>query len=503
MRELIDRAVTRGGLPVDDVLALLLPLFRSVQALHETGRVAPLRGLGLLRADGGDPVSADLSAAGPPQRNRSAVAAMERAASSALEVRTGATVERDLSGSGDPQPLRTAEPSGPGMVIVAGWQRWEHLIGHHDELTDIASLGELFTALACGLDLAETDDADQLGRHHRNLFAVNPRLHPVLAAVASSMIAPDRRQRAQDLHGLISRLETYRDQPEDFDLDRVVGVAAGRADRRAAVLTHLRDRLFDVSRRNLLLHFRRSQRSLNLTEASVPLVLDVGNIRPSQLFTWGGPAAKRLVEGKAVDVGSVVRWDDAPYASAALDALISTARRDRAEYGQDQLRLVVAFLRWHNLKDDPATPIFSPLVLAPATLSKQRGVRDSYRLQLTDSQAEINPVLRHQLDDLYGFTLPEAVDLADPQSIESLRLAVQSQAQATQPGLSVTTVDKPRIEIVRHRALVAMQSYRRRRATSRPAIGRRQYAYSYLRPGWAPLGIQIFRDRIERRPLPL
>jgi hypothetical protein len=67
----------------------------------------------------------------------------------------------------------------------------------------------------------------------------------------------------------------------------------------------------------------------------------------------------------------------------------------------------------------------------------------------------------------------------------------------------VTIVDKPRIELIRSRALTAMQSYRRRRSSARPTIGRRQYAYSYTRPGWAPLGIQIFRDRIERLPLPI
>ena len=79
-------------------------------------------------------------------------------------------------------------------------------------------------------------------------------------------------------------------------------------------------------------------------------------------------------------------------AAAALDALISSARRDRAEYGRDQLRLVAAFLRWHDVKNDPTTPIESPLVLAPVTLTKQRGVRDAYRLELTSTFAEVNPV---------------------------------------------------------------------------------------------------------------
>ena len=218
------------------------------------------------------------------------------------------------------------------------------------------------------------------------------------------MIAPDRRRRAQDLADVVSRLESYRDQPEDFDLDRVL---TARTDGRAAVLEHLRDRLFDASRRNPLLHFRPTGRTINLTEASVPLVLDVRHIRASQLFTWGGPASSRLLDGKVLDVGSLVRWDDAPYAAAALDALISSARRDRAEYGRDQLRLVVAFLRWHDVKNDPTVPIESPLVLAPVTLTKQRGVRDAYRMELTSTVAEVNPVLRHQLDELFGLRLPE------------------------------------------------------------------------------------------------
>ena len=83
------------------------------------------------------------------------------------------------------------------MRIVAGWQRWEHLVGHHDELTDIGSLGELLVALLCGLDLADEGDAALLQRRRNNLFALAPALHPVLATVASSMIAPDRRRRAQ------------------------------------------------------------------------------------------------------------------------------------------------------------------------------------------------------------------------------------------------------------------------------------------------------------------
>ena len=53
------------------------------------------------------------------------------------------------------------------------------------------------------------------------------------------------------------------------------------------------------------------------------------------------------------DRASLARWlrfEDQPYLPAALDRIIQEARRDRAEYGFSQVSLVLAFLRWHNLK---------------------------------------------------------------------------------------------------------------------------------------------------------
>ncbi len=47
-------------------------------------------------------------------------------------------------------------------VLVPGWEVWEHRIGVHDELADIASLGMLMVALAAGLDLALEDDIEAL-----------------------------------------------------------------------------------------------------------------------------------------------------------------------------------------------------------------------------------------------------------------------------------------------------------------------------------------------------
>ena len=508
VRRLVAEAGSRGGMPLDDVLALTLPLLEAVAEIHDRGMVAPLRGLEALDVlDHRLVLHHDHGHARRPRLHPRAIADVERELrTAALDVTRGPDRHHDLrTGRSETSTVVDVDPTSPaGLRIVAGWQRWEHLLDHHDELTDIGSLGELMVALLAGLDLGTHQDAADLAHHRSNLFALAPRLDPVVAAVLTAMIEPDRRRRPADLLDLVARLRTYRDQPEDFDLDRVLaGDASGTPrERRELVLSHLRERLFDLSRRNPLLHFRPSARTLDLTQASVPLVLDVRSIRPESLFTWGGPTSRRLRAGGTVDVGSVVRWEEAPYAESSLDTIAATARRDRSEFGQDQLRLVVAFLRWHDVHGDPATTITSPLVLARAELTKRRGVRHSHRLRLREvSSAEVNPVLRHQLRELYGLVLPETVDLSDPGAIEALREDVERQGRATQAGLSIALVERPRIELIRSRAETALTSYRRRRRTSRPVIGRRHYAYSYTRPDWAPLGVQIYADRVRRAPL--
>ena len=52
---------------------------------------------------------------------------------------------------------------------------------------------------------------------------------------------------------------------------------SGRQER--TVQSHLRDRLFEISRRNRLLYFKPSQSSLNFTVASVPMVMNLASVR--------------------------------------------------------------------------------------------------------------------------------------------------------------------------------------------------------------------------------
>jgi hypothetical protein len=516
LQPLVDLARQRGGLGPDDLVACLAPLFRQVIAAHERGLVAPLRGIDALVADERYRVRFDEAAARPPLPAEAAVAAVERTvrrdARAAVEIvgRSDHTLDTG-TGAASARSLDVVHPPVDAAavrrpVLVSGWQTWEHVVGHHDELTDIASLGELLAALACGLDLADPADADLLAAHRDHLLAIAPGTHPVIAQLAAQMIEPDRHSRAPDLPSLLQRLESYRDQPLDFDLDSVPGAGSGDRDgRRAAVLGVLRDRLFDLTRRNRLVYFRPTQRSLDLTEASVPLLLDVRNIRPEHLFTWsthGDDGARRVLR-RAVALGSVLRWDDAPYAAGVLDAMISQARRDLAEYGSSQLRLVVAFLRWHDLKGVAEERISSPLLLLPVELTRRRGVRDGYLLRATATVAEVNPALRQYLDQLYGLRLPETLDLAEDDAVTRLHADLAAQIRASEPAVQLDLREKPRIELVRQRAQLRLAAYQRRSGRLRASVAGRSYAYSYSRRDFRPLGVQIFSDRVAPRPAPV
>ena len=504
IQPLIDLAREREGLSTDDVLASLLPLFRQVAACHERDLVAPLEGLDALDLDEQYCVGFDEAMALRPTRDDRRVASIQRAASRAFDITSRSEATADITrGDASIRSLDVladdAEVKHP--VFVPGWLTWEHRVGVHDELADIASLGLLLVALAAGLDLTIETDIAALAEARTNLFAIAPGLHPVVAAVATRMIDPDRAQRAQDLPSVIERLETYREQPVDFDL-RQVAADRGGSDVRRAVLTALRDRLFDLSRRNRLIWFRPSAQSLNLTEASVPLLLDTRNIRPEQLFTWNAKVAERLLSGKPLSLGSVIRWEEAPYANGVLDTVLSQARRDRQEYGQAQLRLVVAFLRWHDLKGDRAERISSPLLLLPVGLTKKRGVRDSYLLQPESTEAEVNPALRQYLKQLYNLDLPASFDLAHGR-IADLHARLQEDIRRTEPAVELRLQERPRIELIHSRALIRLEAFQRRTGRGNLTLGRRAYSYSYRRRDYRPLGLQIFLDRVLHRPASL
>jgi len=503
----LEQGQERGGFETDDVLAAILPLMREVAAIHDAGNVAPLAGLSAISIHEDLALGLRHPAGIPGSSNAIRVYELQVPASHGVEVightRHESSEDHYITKVTN---LDVASPDDPvtRLVYLTGYSSWEQAIGHHDALTDIHSLGMLLGSLVSGLDFTDRRDLEQFVGARKNLFTIAPRLHPVVAGVIVEMTALHRGKRSQDLPSLIRRLETYRDQPLDEDVLDLPGLAdASKGGRRRIIQTHLRDRLFEISRRNRLLYFQSSQATLNLTTSSVPLVLDHRNIRPDQLFYWHEGVASELIAGRPLSLGKWLRYEDTPYLPGQLDKLISDARRSRAEFGFSQLRLVIAFLHWNNLKESPQERIHSPLLLVPVELVKRKGVKDQYTLQTHGSEAEVNPALRHHLKQLYDIDLPATIDLRET-TLTAFHQTLTRLIHATEPGVTLDLADKPRIQLIHQSAKQRLDQYRRRMARQGRKVSHGgRIDYSYDREDFRPLGLQMFQKLVIPSPLPL
>jgi len=490
-----------GAFPTADVIASFLPLARQVAEAHAAGRVAPLMGIEELHVDGvriwyeesreTEPTfnPARLKKLQPKTGGLEVVAEHNRT----LDVDEGHT-RADSADVGK----RGEEVVRP--VYLPGYVSCEHEIEHHDPLTDTFSLGLILASMACGLDFNDEAQLTRFVQNRHNLFALNPGLEPVLARAMTVMTELERQKRPQDLTALLDAIENYREQNVDFDVEltSVSGYETrDRVGKQQVVLSKLQERLFEISRRNRLLHFRATLGAVNLTEASVPLAIDVRNIKQDELLTWHGQFRKEVLSQSAVPLNRYLNMREAVYLPSLLDRIRVDASRDRKEYGFAQLRLIVAFLRWANLKESPPELYQSPLVMLPVELVRKKGIQDTFALRLQSTDAEVNPVVRYLFRELYGIELPDTIDLAST-SLEDFHENLAAQITASDRGVTLNRIDRPRIDLIHDRARRRLDQYRRRVRLS--GRGVRRYLnldYSYDAANYHPLGIRLFNEVVK------
>ncbi len=237
--------------------------------------------------------------------------------------------------------------------------------------------------------------------------------------------------------------------------------------------------------------------SINLTQASIPLLLDIRNIREDQILVWNDGLQQQIVDGKPISLNKHLNFSEALYLPSLLERVIADARRDNNEYGFAQLRLVACFLSWTNLKEKPAERFVSPLVLLPVRLTKHKAVRDTFWLEPLASEAEINPVVRHLFRQLYDIELPETVDLADG-SLGALVDYLAAKVQASEPAVSVDRIERPRIDLIHEKAQRRLDHYRRSaRVSGRGVRSFLNLDYSYDPANYHPLGVKLFSARVR------
>jgi predicted DNA-binding WGR domain protein len=501
-------AFEHGDYSTDDAIAFVLPLFRETLGFHEAGLVAPFERADALFLTEGILDIEEAFAHAPSHALHRVQALYPLTKSRPFEVvgsvrlRTdmgeGTTDTEDMQVHGNIQePLRRA-------AYLPGYRSFEQLAGHHDPQTDIFCLGLILGSMALGLDLHDKDDLLRFARVRTNPSYHHPRIHPTLGRLITEMTELDRSRRSQDLYDVIRRLEHYRDyDPEkQTDLSQVAGwVHKELKERDAFILNRLRNRLFDTSRRNRLLYYKPNMRFVNLTVSSVPEVLHYQSIRPELLFTWNGELAEKITGMKEIVLNKYLRFEDHGYLPSSLDRVRVESQRDIQEYGFSQLKLVIAFLNWHNLKEDPKERIQTPLLLLPVEIKKNKKLKeDHYVLKVLDNAAEVNPVLAGLLKELYGIRLPDFIDLEE-MSPGQFYNHVKAQIEEANQGIVLRYIDKPQIRLIHSEARQTVNNYRKRlrrlqgRETDSAAI-----PYSYDPEHYQPLGLGIFRQQIEPKP---
>ncbi len=447
-KDFLSSAFDKGDYSTDDTIAFVLPLFKKISGLHEAGLVAPF----------GD--------------------------DDALYV-AGKVAEIDETMAH--APLSTLyRLAGLSSTYLPGYRSVEQVAGIHDPQTDIFCLGLVLASIAFGLDLYEAADLERFVLIRENPSQQNARIHPTLGRLITEMTELDRARRSQDLYDIINRLEYYRDyDPEkQADLSKIAGwVHTDLGERSAFILNRLRNRLFDISRRNRLLYYKPNMRFVNLTVSSVPIVLHEESIRPELLFTWTPELSEKIIGGKEIVLNKYLRFEDHAYLSTSLDRARVESQRDIQEYGFSELKLVIAFLSWHNLKDEVNERIRSPLLLLPVGLKKNKKVKeDHYVLKAPDNTAEVNPVLAGVLRELYGIRLPDLIDLEE-MSPEQFYLVLKAQIEEAKQGIALRYLGKPRIRLLSNEAREMAGNYKNKEEKKREP--------------YRPMGLELFRQHLE------
>jgi len=140
---------------------VIVSLIQQCIDTHETGHVAPLEGLARLRVDGGH-IFFSVADQQPFRRNVSPINAIEAADAATLEIVDDVAQVTGKQGQQQFLDQRVADASVPlkRPVYVNGFVTWEHLVQHHDPLTDVLSLGQILASLAAVRELCGARWAD-------------------------------------------------------------------------------------------------------------------------------------------------------------------------------------------------------------------------------------------------------------------------------------------------------------------------------------------------------
>lgn len=497
---LLDKIKDHGSIQSPDFVAYTMPLIEQVLSLHEDNKVAFITHINQLEFNQGlleiatspkDFVIATQALFVKPQQISAIEVSGTIQANSNLD--TNHTEYSNLSIHENMDELLT-EPK-----YLIGYKSWDYILGHYDPVTEIFVLGQLLASIAFGLDFRKKEELELFIDNRKRLYFLNKNLHPTLLNIVYEMTHLYREDRSANLEEIVVKLKNYREyNPENYiDLTQTEGFRNQDVSERGSwILSKLKNRLFDISRRNKLLYFTDRQNFMNLTIASVPLLLDHNNIQEKDLIFWNTAIAGKIVKTKKLLLNNYLEFNQNRFLAPTLNKIRLEASKSSNEYGFSQLRTVIAFIHWYNFKEVAEERITTPLLLLPTNVVKKKGVSDQYILEYTSTEAEINPILSHYLKELYDIQLPDFIDL-ETTTVEELVANIQAQIAGSGTGIILQWRKIPKIQLIHS---IAQKNFNLRSKTldnRSSGLNLRAFHYSYDKLDYQPLGLQIFNNRIR------
>lgn len=499
--ELLEVVKDHGLIGSADFVAYATPLLDTASKLHENKKVMHLFSQHNIGYSQGQ-----LHYAGDPTEFKYAVKALfvKPTEHAALEFAASLRSRTDLGTSAveyETTLISNEEEELIKPAYLLGYKSWEMELGHCDPLTDTFLLGLYLASLAYGLNFNNKNELARFVENRKGLYFLNKDLHPTIHNVIFEMTEIYREDRTRNIEEAYVKLKNFRDyNPEHYvDLTNTEGFRNQDVTERTNwILSKLKSRLFDISRRNKLLYFTDKKSFLNLSINSVPLLLDHNNIREEDLIFWNDSIKEKLITKRKLSLSNYLDTKNNRFIAPTLNEIRLTARKNKNEYGFNTMSVIVAFLHWYNFKDSPEEMITSPLLLLPAEVVKKKGVNDRFELLIEDSEAAVNPVLSYYLKDLYDISLPDYVDLSTT-SIEDLIKSVQQQIAEGGSGITLEWRKKPRLQLIHSIAQKNFNLENKNLKNRTRGWHLKSFNYSYESDNFQPLGLQIFEARIKRK----
>lgn len=252
-------------------------------------------------------------------------------------------------------------------TMTNGHWGWEELFGHKDRLTVNFSVGVFMAQIFLNLDLEDEELTKAFLTKSKNLTELFPSADPRLLKVVGDLTEASRTKRSATLHGAIDFFKT-----KTLEIGEQKGAVSDPDSTYTHLLKELKNQLVNLSTNNQLLNV-------------------------SARKTCFKVSSEKLAEG-AFEIEPLN-----PEETNVLDKLIRVGNRAEREKGLGILNIAFETLTWHHAGQLYNTPI----AFLKCSLSKQRGTKPKYRVDIEDEVLETNPTLRFVFRESFGINLPK------------------------------------------------------------------------------------------------